>query len=127
MTLHDAAMTKVSRWWQRSRRAGHAYAEGAALHGGENDERYNVAETRRALFWGLALPLVAVLGALAVSAWALLLLLAWPLQVLRLAMKGMALPEAFFLVAGKVPESQGVLGYWKNALTGKQRRLIEYK
>ena len=33
MTLHDAAMTRFSQWWIRTRRAGHAFAEGAWLHG----------------------------------------------------------------------------------------------
>src|SRR3990167_5804095 len=29
MTLHDAAMTHFSQWWQRTLRGGHAFAEGA--------------------------------------------------------------------------------------------------
>ncbi|MCC5870161.1 MAG: glycosyltransferase, partial [Gammaproteobacteria bacterium] len=33
MCLHDAAMYRFSQWWKRSSRAGHAYAEGAWLHG----------------------------------------------------------------------------------------------
>jgi GT2 family glycosyltransferase len=33
MTLHDAAMTSWGQWWRRTLRAGHAYAEGAAMHG----------------------------------------------------------------------------------------------
>src|SRR5205814_6463645 len=33
MTLHDAAMTRFSLWWKRMIRGGHAYAQGAALHG----------------------------------------------------------------------------------------------
>lgn len=33
MTLHDAAMTRFGQWWKRTVRAGHAFAEGAALHG----------------------------------------------------------------------------------------------
>lgn len=33
MTLHDAAMTRVGQWWKRTRRGGHAFAEGAAMHG----------------------------------------------------------------------------------------------
>ena len=127
MTLHDAAMTKLSQWWQRSRRAGHAYAEGAALHGGDSAERYNVAETCRAVLWGVVLPVVAVLGVLFLGSVALLILLVWPLQVLRLSRKGFDLSAAFFTVLGKFPEAQGVLGYWKNRLTGKERRLIEYK
>ncbi len=84
MTRHDAAMTRFGQWWKRARRAGHAAAEGMALHGAP-PERHGVAETRRALAWGAALPLLALAGALLVSPWALLLLLAYPLQVLRLA------------------------------------------
>jgi GT2 family glycosyltransferase len=33
MALHDIAMTRFSQWWKRTRRAGHTYAEGAALYG----------------------------------------------------------------------------------------------
>lgn len=55
MTLHDAAMTRVAQWWRRTRRAGHAFAEGAHLHGA-GPERHWVAETRRALIWGAGLP-----------------------------------------------------------------------
>ena len=34
---------------------------------------------------------------------------------------------ALFTVLGKFPELQGVLGYWAGRLSGKRRRLIEYK
>ncbi len=129
MTLHDAAMTRLSQWWKRSRRAGHAFAEGAALHGA-GPERHWVAETRRALVWGAVLPGVAVLGA-AVHPASLALLLAWPLQVLRLARRwggGRAAWErALFTVLGKLPEAQGVLGYHLGRITGRRRGLIEYK
>nr|WP_240793960.1 glycosyltransferase family 2 protein [Pseudorhodobacter turbinis] len=124
MTLHDAAMTRLGQWWQRSRRAGHAFAEGAALHGAA-PERHWVAETRRALFWGLAVPLLAlILGAVHPLGFALLLL--WPLQMLRLAPRMGAVP-AFFSVLGKLPEAQGVLGYWWGRSRQKRARLIEYK
>lgn len=126
MTRHDAAMTRLSQWWQRSRRAGHTYAEGVALHG-RSPERYRVRELRRTLIWGLGLPLAALLGALVLSPWALLLLLAYPLQVARMVARGMDLPRAAFLVLGKFPELQGVLGYWMGRLSGRRRRLIEYK
>ena len=82
MTWHDAAITRLGQWWKRTRRAGHAYAEGAALHGGP-PERHGVTETRRAVLWGAALPAAALAGT-AVTPWALLLLLAYPAQVLRL-------------------------------------------
>ena len=126
MTRHDAAVTRLGQWWQRSRRAGHAYAEGAALHGASR-ERYRVAETRRAVIWGLGVPLAALLGAAFLSPWALVLLLAWPAQVVRLAAKGQPVSHAFFLTFGKLPEAQGVLAYWWGRLSGKRRGLIEYK
>lgn len=132
MTLHDAAMTRFSQWWRRSRRAGHAYAEGAALHG-RGPERHWVAETRRALGWGLLLPLAIVLSLLFVSApLALLLALVYPAQMLRLAARDglsrkLSWQRAFFLLVGKFAEAQGVLAYWKNRLTGRRGTLIEYK
>ncbi|MAY86051.1 MAG: glycosyl transferase [Pseudooceanicola sp.] len=126
MTLHDAAMTRVSQWWQRSRRAGHTYAEGAALHG-NSPERYRRRELARTLIWGLALPLAALLGGLLISPWAFALLLLYPLQVVRMAARGTDPARALFTVLGKFPELQGVLGYWAGRLSGKRRRLIEYK
>ena len=131
MTLHDAAMTRFSQWWRRSRRAGHAYAEGAALHG-RGPERHWVAETRRALGWGLLLPL-AIMAALFVSVpLGLLLALVYPAQMLRLAARAglsrkLSWQRAFFLVIGKLAEAQGVLTYWKNRLMGRRGALIEYK
>ncbi len=86
MTRHDAALTRVGQWWQRARRTGHTYAEGAAMYG-RGPERYRVAEMRRALFWGAGVPLAAVLGAVFVSPWMLLILLAWPTQMLRLRLR----------------------------------------
>lgn len=124
MTLHDAAMTRFGQWWKRSRRGGHAFAEGAALHGAP-PERHWVAETRRALLWGAVLPVLALAGAL-VTPWALLLLAVYPLQVLRLARRH-GWERAFFMTLAKLPEAQGVLQYWLNRLRQRRSRLIEYK
>lgn len=126
MAWHDIAMTELSQWWRRMRRGGHAYAEGAALHG-RGPERYRIGETRRALLWGAALPLVAGLGALFITPWALLLLLAWPVQILRLTLGGLPLYRAFFLTLGKLPEAQGALGYLLRRGIGRRTGLIEYK
>ena len=125
MTLHDAAMTRFGQWWSRTRRAGHAFAEGAARHGAA-PERHWVAETRRALIWGAAVPAALLLLSMIVSPWFLLGFLLYPLQVLRLA--GRDGPEqAFFLVLGKFAEAQGALDYWLRRITGRRRGLIEYK
>jgi GT2 family glycosyltransferase len=124
MTLHDAAMTKVGQWWKRTRRGGHAFAEGAALHGAP-PERHWVEETRRAVLWGAVLPVVAILGTL-VSPWALLLLLLYPVQMLRLGRRYGG-ERGVFMVLAKLPEALGVLQYWGNRLRRRKAGLIEYK
>jgi len=131
MTAHDAAMTRLGQWWRRARRAGHAFAEGADLHGAP-PERHWVAETRRALLWGAVLPAVAVLGALLVSPLALLLLLAYPAQVLRLALRAgpfrrLAWQQAAFNTLSKLAEARGVLEYHWRKWRGRPAGIIEYK
>ncbi|MEM6610538.1 MAG: glycosyltransferase [Pseudomonadota bacterium] len=125
MTLHDAALMRFGQWWTRARRAGHAYAEGASLHGAP-PERHNVAQTRRALVWGAAIPLFAVLGLL-ITPWALLLLLAWPAQVIRLILRGEDAQSALFLTLGKLPEALGVFDYHLRRLFHRPSQVIEYK
>ncbi len=125
MTRHDAAMTRFSQWWARARRAGHAFADGAHLHGAP-PERHGVLQARRALIWGAALPIAALAGLL-VTPWALLLLLAWPAQSLRLILRGEPSVRAFFLVLAKLPEAQGVLGAEIARRSGRSARIIEYK
>ena len=127
MTLHDAALTRFGRWWRRSVRAGHAFAEGAALHG-RGPERHWVAEARRALIWGAGLPALALLGGGLVHPALWLLLLAYPAQILRLAKgKGLGWRIAFFTVLGKFAEARGALGYALSRLRGRRTALIEYK
>lgn len=126
MTLHDAAITRFGQWWRRARRAGHAYAEGAAMHGAA-PERHRVAQTRRALIWGLALPVAVLVLAPLAPPLALLLALAWPVQVARLTRRSGDLSEALFLTLGKIPEAIGVLDYHLGRLSGRRRGLIEYK
>lgn len=129
MTLHDAAMLRFSQFWKRARRGGHAFAEGAHLHGGAPWRHY-VQPTRRALLWGLVLPL-GILAASVVSPWALLLALVYPLQILRMARRGgfsaAAWQEAWLLTVGKFPEALGVAEFHLRRLSGRRAGLIEYK
>lgn len=124
MTLHDAAMTRLSQWWRRSRRAGHAFAEGAHRYGAAPEHHWR-AETRRALVWGAGVPLAAALAGLLHPAGGLILL-AWPLQVLRLVPR-LGWEGALFSLLGKLPEAQGVLGFHLARWQGRRRGLIEYK
>ena len=126
MALHDLAMTRFSQWWHRARRYGHAIAEGAALHGG-GPEHYCMLQVRQALVWGLGIPFVAVAGALLWSPYALLVLLAWPAQVLRRLLRGEPRADAVFLTLAKLPEVQGILGYHLGRLKGRGPQIIEYK
>lgn len=125
MTLHDAAMHRFGQWWRRTVRAGHAFAEGAALHGA-GPERHWVAETRRAVLWGGVLPLAVLLAAVVAPWLAVALAAMYPVQVMRLARRG-GWVWAVFNVTGKLAEAQGVAGYWLGRAKGRRRGLIEYK
>ncbi len=124
MTLHDAALLRFGQWWRRTVRAGHAFAEGAALYGA-GPERHWVMESRRSLIWGLILPLL-VIACAAVSPLGWGLALIFPAQVIRLARR-MGGQAALLSVVGKFAETQGALGYWIGRLIGRRRGLIEYK
>jgi hypothetical protein len=129
MTWHDAAMTRLSQWWTRTRRGGYAFALGASLHGAP-PERHWVRETRRALIWGAVLPLVLLLAAVLTSPWALLGLVLYPLQIVRIALKSgppYDWPQAFFIVLGKFAEALGVVQCWLDLTIGRRKALIEYK
>ncbi|MCB9897822.1 MAG: glycosyltransferase [Planctomycetes bacterium] len=133
MTRHDADLHRFSQWWRRCLRSGHAYAEGRALHRGAGG--FFVRQTRSIWIWGVLVPVLALGGALLVSAWCLLLLLLFPLQVARLARRMSAAGRpagdrwayAFFCVLGKFPAAQGVLTFHLRRLLGRRSRLIEYK
>ena len=130
MALHDAAMTRFSQFWRRARRAGHAFAEGQWRHRHGPEAHYR-RETRRALMWGAALPLLILLALPLMPALAALLLLAYPLQMARLAARdGLtrhAIESAVLLTLAKFAEAQGVIGYHLSRLRNRPTRLIEYK
>ncbi len=130
MAWHDAAMLRFGQWWRRATRGGHAFAEGAALHGAR-PERHYVSEVRRAVLWGVMLPLLVAALSLVDPRWLALLLL-YPAQVLRLAWRdGIDRSErrwrALFMVLARFPEAQGVLKFWLDRLRGQRGGLIEYK
>lgn len=125
MTRHDADMTRLGQWWRRTRRAGFAFAEGAALHGAP-PERHWRAETRRALIWGALLPALAVAGAILLHPAFILLLTAYPAQMLRLSRR-MDPARAAFTVLGKIPEAMGAIEYHLGRILNRRARLIEYK
>jgi len=121
MADHDAAMTRFSQFWHRSRRAGHAFAEGSWRHR-HGPERHWQRETRRALLWGATLP-AGILALLPVSPTiAALLVLAYPAQVLRLAARDgftrNGIEAALLLTIAKFAEAQGALAFHLRRLLG---------
>jgi GT2 family glycosyltransferase len=132
MALHDAAMMRGSQWWKRGVRAGHAYAEGSHLHGAP-PERMGVRESRRIVAWGLILPTLAVAAAPLTGWFSLLLLLAYPLNVIRITRRlrgdGEARPWtlAFYLMLGKFPEAIGWIRFQWGKLVGNRSAIIEHK
>jgi glycosyltransferase involved in cell wall biosynthesis len=132
MTLHDAAMTRFSQWWRRALRAGYAYAQGANLHGAP-PERHNVWQARRAWLWGIWLPLGCVAAGLLFWPWGwVMTLLIYPLQALRLTLRGSGplrdrATIAVFQVLARFPEGLGQIRFLTNRLLNRQATLIEYK
>lgn len=131
MTIHDAAMTRFVHWWRRARRSGHAFAEGAALHGAP-PERHWVRETRRAVAWGIGLPAAVAVACLAIGPVALLGLLAYPAQAVRIGLRepragAFRWQRAFFLVLARFPEALGVLRFEAGRLLRRPSAIMEHK
>lgn len=132
MTLHDAAMYHFSQWWKRAMRTGYAFAQGAALHGAPPELHYAL-ETRRAWTWGLALPLATLFLAPFLGPWALLVLVAYPVQLVRLSAlrPRRSVRENWLraggLLLGRFPEMLGQLKFHIDRLRRVQSGLIEYK
>ena len=132
MTLHDADVTRFSQWWTRAVRAGHAYAEVAAMHA-EGSARERAAKSLKTLFWALVLPGLAIGLAGLTSGLSLTLLLLYPLNTARISARlrrqGEDRPStvATFLMLSKFPEALGWIRYQRGRLTGKRSKIIEYK
>lgn len=133
MTYHDAAMTRFSQWLRRAMRAGYAYAASSALHR-RTPGGFRRRENLRIALWGGLLPLAALVGALMVSPWSLLLLLAYPAQFVRLwlahqnsATDFPAARYALFMLLAKWPEHSGQLLFLSRRIRGAEQTLIEYK
>lgn len=134
MTWHDAAMTRFQQWWRRTVRAGHAFAEGASLHGAP-PERHWTRETRSNWLWGLMLPAAAIAFTWPTHGASLLLLAAYLLLGWRVARyckrRGYTRRDAWlyslFTVVGKIPAVVGQLQFHANRRLGRRTRLIEYK
>jgi len=135
MARHDAAIASFGQWWRRNRRAGHAYAQVAALHG-SGPERYFARERRRILIWALVLPVAALACAPFTHGISLLALLGlYGLQWVHIdrgcRKRGWASRDAwaygFFTVVSRFAALQGLLTYYWRRLRKREMTIIEYK
>ena len=134
MTLHDAQMMGFSQWWKRAIRSGHAYGEGAWLHG-KSPERYCIRQSQSIIFWGLIVPMLSVALAFPSAKLSFSLLSVYPLLLYRIYQnkrkqnysKVDALIYAWFCVLGKFPQLQGLAKFYLSRLLGRRSKLIEYK
>lgn len=143
MTLHDAAMTRWTQWWQRAVRTGHTAAELLAKHGAA-PEHQRLRRALSALFWAVLVPtawLGLLLAALSTRSapWTLAaliapaLLYARPFARARSACRRAgrtpadARAYAASCVLAKWPETWGMLLYVARRTSGRQASWIEYK
>lgn len=115
MAWHDLDMMHFHQWWRRTKRTGFSNAQGMHLFGA--DDRSVGRHVWRAVAWAAVLPAVILAATWAFGAAALVALLLYPLQVLRmtLSMSGRfshRLASATFLMLGKFPELLGQIQFW---------------
>lgn len=130
MALHDAAMLRLGQFWKRMRRGGFAYALWVHMHG-KAPERLGVPAWWRTVIWGGLIPVAIVVLAVVWGPAALALVVVYPLQIARLALReGGKVPawrKAGLLTVGKFAEMQGILEYhlWRGLR--RPARIIEHK
>ncbi len=133
MTKHDAAMTRLSQWWKRSERSGHAFAEIVSNYGSEAGDW--VRSLGSIVVWGLMVPFAILALAWPTDGLSFLLLLAYPVQVFRVY-RHMRIRKfeprssfiyAYFVILGRFPNAIGMLRFHWNRLRGRKNVLIEYK
>jgi GT2 family glycosyltransferase len=134
MTLHDAQIFKFGQWWKRSLRAGHAYAEGAWLHGSPPEQHW-VREVKSIWIWGIGIPVLVLATLWPTKGWSLLLLLGYPLMTVKVYRylrngEGRSPQDAWlyalFCIIGKFPQAQGLLRFYTGKALKRQSKIIEY-
>lgn len=130
MTLHDADIHHFREWWKRQKRYGYALALSAAKHG-SGAERYQLKEVARSLMWTVGIPLP-ILSASIISPWALLGLLIYPAQIVRLAIRDRSgspkmAQRATLCLVSRFAETAGLIQYMRDRLDGRLPQIIEYK
>lgn len=115
---HDAGMLRFSQWWRRAARNGYGFGQGFHLASREGGRLW-ARELRSAWLWAAAIPAAIACSLLMLGPAALGMLLVYPLQVIRLAVRGRRsfsanASSALLLVLGKFAELLGHLRYLRD-------------
>jgi GT2 family glycosyltransferase len=133
MAIHDADMTTFGQWWKRAVRAGHAIGQRADLNG-HTAVKDCVQERKSTLFWGVFVPLLALLLLIPTRGLSILILFAYLALGLKVYLfrrrQNESIADALiysrFIVLSKFANGLGLLKFYINKL--KQRyEIIEYK
>ena len=130
MTLHDAALRRFSQWWKRSVRSGYGCAQLFDVQRGRVASGFT-RQLIKNIVWSLLGPF-ALLAAALVSKWFLVLLLAYPAQIARIAVRvrrRVSEPWAYaaVMMTGHFAGFEGACRYLWNATTGRIPRQADYK
>lgn len=134
MTLHDADMHRLSQWWMRAKRCGHAYAQGSYIHGA-SPERMYAKEIRSTWLWGVIIPLAALALMLPTRGISLVAFGRYPLSALRTIYQtrrqGFSWADSIAwglsCAVSAFPQVFGVVKFYRDRLFNKQHQIIEYK
>jgi len=122
MTMHDAAMTKVSQWWKRCMRGGYAFILGVSIH-----RKYWIKEVVSAWFWAGMLPMVIVILTSLINVDFIFLFSIYLIQILKMTVKNRNLKYSIFIVLAKFPEIIGQCKFLLDKLFSVSATIIEYK
>ena len=131
MAWHDAAMLHFGQWWKRSKRTGFSYAQRIWLLRAAT-ERNLARQAIRTWLWAAVIPLAIAVLALLIDPLFLVLVVLYPLQVVRVASTlpppwRTRLERSFFLMLGKFPELLGQIQFWAGRDKRRGSTSFDYK
>lgn len=122
MAWHDAAMLRFGQWWMRNKRVGFGYAQAVSVHGADSERRH-WKQLFSPWIWVGLVPGLTLLGCWLFGWSALLVLLVYLVQILRVASKSNGdgrsrLMRGAFIYLGKLPEALGQLQFLRKRQRG---------
>lgn len=134
MTLHDAAITRTSQFYQRSRRAGVGITQ-YLVRTDRRDRGDGSDVVIRGVIWGALIPVATLVSVSAFGPCALFLLLLYPAQIIRYALLlgrtdyslGEAFKVAVLSMLGKFAAAHGAIEFLVRTFLGKAPKSVLYR